>query len=87
MARTVGDIKWLCTAALLMACGSGTGTGPEPGPDQALRRAALENIGRNVNRYRPLWHPNSGATGAKPRFVLSGDALAGVAAAVVSGAH
>ena len=48
MARTVGDIKWLCTAALLMACGSGTGTGPEAGPDQALRRAALENIGRNV---------------------------------------
>jgi predicted lipoprotein len=49
MARTVGDIRWLCAAALLMACGgSGTGQGPEPGPDQALRRAALENIGRNV---------------------------------------
>lgn len=29
----------------------------------------LENIGRNVNRYRPLWYPTTSACGAKPRFV------------------
>ena len=28
----------------------------------------LENIGRNVNRYRPLWYPKAGGTVAKPRF-------------------
>lgn len=63
---------------------------PGYGTDQALlrfrrqgRRAAdivligimLENIGRNVNRYRPLWYPRSRAASAKPRFVLDGDAL------------
>jgi hypothetical protein len=30
----------------------------------------LENIGRNVNRYRPLWNPTTGFCSAKPRFVL-----------------
>jgi hypothetical protein len=30
----------------------------------------LENIGRNVNRYRPLWYPRTGSPIAKPRFVL-----------------
>jgi hypothetical protein len=30
----------------------------------------LENIGRNVNRYRPLWHPRDFACLAKPRFAL-----------------
>lgn len=30
----------------------------------------LENIGRNVNRYRPLWYPRSRAAVTKPRFVL-----------------
>jgi len=43
---------------------------PGLGGEVALLGILLENIGRNVNRYRPLWHPNSGATGAKPRFVL-----------------
>ncbi len=28
----------------------------------------LENIGRNVNRYRPLWNTRTGFCGAKPRF-------------------
>jgi hypothetical protein len=56
------------------------------GTDQALlrfRRSAstlhadvvciglmLENIGRNVNRYRPLWYPADPGCYAKPRFVL-----------------
>lgn len=30
----------------------------------------LENIGRNVNRYRPLWYPGTPANGVKPRFIL-----------------
>jgi hypothetical protein len=30
----------------------------------------LENIGRNVNRYRPLWTPRTLSPFAKPRFVL-----------------
>ena len=30
----------------------------------------LENVGRNVNRYRPCWYPDSGSLAAKPRFVL-----------------
>jgi hypothetical protein len=33
----------------------------------------LENIGRNVNRYRPLWATYSGQCVAKPRFVLGAD--------------
>lgn len=31
----------------------------------------LENIGRNVNRYRPLWNTRTGICLAKPRFVLT----------------
>jgi len=31
----------------------------------------LENIGRNVNRYRPLWNTLTGICMAKPRFVLA----------------
>ncbi len=30
----------------------------------------LENIGRNVNRYRPLWNTRTGFCVTKPRFVL-----------------
>jgi len=30
----------------------------------------LENIGRNVNRYRPLWNARTGICLTKPRFVL-----------------
>ena len=33
----------------------------------------LENIGRNVNRYRPLWNTQTGACMTKPRFVLGPD--------------
>lgn len=35
----------------------------------------LENIGRNVNRYRPLWTPRTLSPLAKPRFVLEGSDL------------
>lgn len=36
----------------------------------------LENIGRNVNRYRPLWATRTGVCVTKPRFVLgAGGAL------------
>jgi hypothetical protein len=61
------------------------------GTDQALLRAErelaradadvvlvglmLENIGRNVNRYRPLWMPQAYSPVAKPRFVLEDSAL------------
>jgi lysophospholipase L1-like esterase len=31
----------------------------------------LENIGRNVNRYRPLWATTTGVCMTKPRFVLA----------------
>jgi len=34
----------------------------------------LENIGRNVNRYRPLWHPRT-QPAAKPRYVLGAAGL------------
>jgi hypothetical protein len=59
------------------------------GTDQALLRLAreargpaeavvvglmLENIGRNVNRYRPLWHPRT-QPAAKPRYVLAAEGL------------
>ncbi len=58
---------------------------PAYGTDQALLRfrregrheacivvlgVLLENIGRNVNRYRPLWYPRSRSPLCKPRFVL-----------------
>jgi hypothetical protein len=33
----------------------------------------LENVGRNVNRYRPLWATRSGVCVTKPRFVLKPD--------------
>lgn len=42
--------------------------------DALLVGLMLENIGRNVNRYRPLWYP-SAQPAAKPRFVLAGGAL------------
>jgi hypothetical protein len=35
----------------------------------------LENIGRNVNRYQPLWNPRRPTPLAKPRFVLEGGRL------------
>jgi len=40
------------------------------GPAEALLVGLmLENIGRNVNRYRPLWYPRA-QPAAKPRYVL-----------------
>lgn len=36
----------------------------------------VENAGRNVNRYRPLYYPRTRGPGVKPRFVLRGDELA-----------
>jgi len=64
---------------------------PSYGTDQALLRfrrcgrdlgarvvvmgLMLENIGRNVNRYRPVYFAQSGTLGIKPRFVLDGGDL------------
>lgn len=64
---------------------------PAYGTDQALlrfRRLAksldadvfvmgilVENIGRNVNRYRPLYYPRTPTPVAKPRFILEGKRL------------
>jgi hypothetical protein len=63
------------------------------GTDQALLRVSseahgpadallvglmLENIGRNVNRYRPLWYP-SAQPAAKPRYVVGEHGLEFVA--------
>ncbi len=49
------------------------------GPGRGARVVAiglmLENIGRNVNRYRPLWSPSSGFSSTKPRFALEEGAL------------
>ena len=45
------------------------------GPAEALLVGLmLENIGRNVNRYRPLWYPRA-QPAAKPRYVLSANGL------------
>lgn len=43
--------------------------------DVALLGMLIENIGRNVNRYRPLYYPSSGSCAAKPRFILDGGVL------------
>jgi lysophospholipase L1-like esterase len=44
-------------------------------PDVVWIGLMLENIGRHVNRYRPLYHPNSPNCAAKPRFVFDGAPL------------
>lgn len=41
-------------------------------PDVVWIGLMLEDIGRHVNRYRPLYHPNSPTCAAKPRFVVDG---------------
>lgn len=43
---------------------------PRFAPDVVAIGILLENIGRNVNRYRPRWSPNTGRPASKPRFVL-----------------
>ena len=45
------------------------------GADVVLVGLLVENIGRNVNRYRPLYYPSTVACSAKPRFVLRDGAL------------
>jgi lysophospholipase L1-like esterase len=45
------------------------------GADAVLIGILTENIGRNVNRYRPLWAPFTGLIAAKPRFVILGGEL------------
>lgn len=45
----------------------------------------LENIGRNVNRYRPLWTPRTLSPLAKPRYILENGALQLVAQPFASG--
>ena len=44
--------------------------GADSGARVALIGIMLENIGRNVNRYRPLWTPRTGFAATKPRFKL-----------------
>jgi lysophospholipase L1-like esterase len=46
------------------------GEGRELGARVVLIGIMLENIGRNVNRYRPLWFPGSETCVTKPRFAL-----------------
>jgi hypothetical protein len=43
--------------------------------DVVLIGMLLENIGRNVNRYRPLWYPLTDTAAVKPRFVEEGGEL------------
>ena len=43
--------------------------------DVVLVGLLLENIGRNVNRYRPRWYPRADSAVVKPRFVLEGEGL------------
>jgi lysophospholipase L1-like esterase len=44
--------------------------GRDLGADVVCIGLLLENIGRNVNRYRPLWNTRTGFCATKPRFVL-----------------
>ncbi len=48
-------------------------SGRERGAHVVCMGMLLENIGRNVNRYRPLWYPRTGSPIAKPRFLLGRD--------------
>ena len=49
--------------------------GRELGADVVVIGLLLENIGRNVNRYRPRWSLTSSLTRSKPRFRLRGEEL------------
>lgn len=44
--------------------------GRELDADALLVGILLENIGRNVNRYRPLWSTSTGFAATKPRFLV-----------------
>lgn len=48
---------------------------PHWGFDVACMGLLFENIGRNVNRYRPLYYPSTGSPSVKPRFTLEGEEL------------
>lgn len=48
---------------------------PKLETDAVLMGINVENIARNVNRYRPLYHPRTAAAVAKPRFLLQDDEL------------
>lgn len=49
--------------------------GRELGADVVLIGMLLENVGRNANRYRALWHPWTPGAVIKPRYVLEGGEL------------
>ncbi|MGE3174403.1 MAG: SGNH/GDSL hydrolase family protein [Planctomycetota bacterium] len=49
--------------------------GPALRPDALCIGIMLENIGRHVNRYRPVYFPQSPMPFTKPRFVLRDDRL------------
>lgn len=49
--------------------------GRDLGADVVFIGILLENVGRNVNRYRPLWSTATGFCATKPRFVLGGAGL------------
>ncbi|TAJ24414.1 MAG: hypothetical protein EPO68_01415 [Planctomycetota bacterium] len=49
-------------------------------PDVVWIGLMLEDVGRHVNRYRPLYHPNSPTCAAKPRFIVDSGLPAGTAA-------
>jgi len=42
---------------------------PRAPVDVVLAGLLLENVGRNVNRYRPRWYPRAASAVGKPRFV------------------
>ena len=48
---------------------------PERRPDVVVLGFLVENVGRNVNRYRQLYQAKDAGVLVKPRFRLEGDAL------------
>ncbi len=44
-------------------------------PDVVGIGIMLENINRNVNRYRPIYYPSTRVVAGRPRFVLGGNGL------------
>jgi hypothetical protein len=56
------------TAPTRRSCATSASAGL--GAEVACLGILLENIGRNVNRYRPLWNTRTGICVTKPRFVL-----------------
>ena len=48
---------------------------PRTAVDVVFIGLLLENIGRNVNRYRPRWYPRAESAVAKPRFIEGPETL------------